>query len=78
MLHFRSIHNAAVWFLENDPGTSITEYCIRQLVKSGTVPSIRVGKKYLVAVEALEEFFQASYSPTDKTISSARQVWQIH
>ena len=56
MLHTRTIREAAVWFKSQDPQTSLTETAIRTLVRSGKVPSVRVGKKYLVTLEALEEY----------------------
>ena len=54
MLHTRTIREAAVWFKSQDPQTCLTETAIRTLVRSGKVPSVRVGKKYLVTLEALE------------------------
>ena len=56
MLHTRTIREAAVWFKSRDPQTCLTETAIRTLVRSGKVPSVRVGKKYLVTLEALEAY----------------------
>lgn len=56
MLHTRTIREAAVWFKSQAPQTCLTETAIRTLVRSGKVPSVRVGKKYLVTLEALEEY----------------------
>lgn len=56
MLHTRTIREAAAWFKSQDPQTSLTETAIRTLVRSGKVPSVRVGKKYLVTLEALEMY----------------------
>ena len=56
MLHTRTIREAAVWFKSQDPQTCLTETAIRTLVRSGKVPSVRVGKKYLVTLEALEAY----------------------
>ena len=56
MLHTRTIREAAVWFKTQDPQTCLTETAIRTLVRSGKVPSVRVGKKYLVTLEALEMY----------------------
>ena len=56
MLHTRTIREAAVWFKSQDPQTCLTETAIRTLVRSGKVPSVRVGKKYLVTLEALEMY----------------------
>ena len=56
MLHTITIREAAVWFKSQDPQTCLTETAIRTLVRSGKVPSVRVGKKYLVTLEALEAY----------------------
>ena len=60
MLHPRTIKDAAAWFKAQDPGTALTETAIRRLVRSGEVPSARVGKKYIVSVEALEAYLAGS------------------
>ena len=54
MLHTRTIREAAAWFKSQDPQTCLTETAIRTLLRSGRVPCVRVGKKYLVTIEALE------------------------
>ena len=56
MLHPRTIREAAAWFKAQDPGTALTETAIRRLVRTGEVPSIRIGRKYLVSLEALESY----------------------
>ena len=56
MLHTRTIREAAVWFKSQDPQTCLTETAIRTLVRGGKVPSVKVGKKYLVTLEALEAY----------------------
>lgn len=75
--HPRTIRDAAAWFKTRDPGTAITEYRIRQLVVSGTVPSVMVGRKYLVTIEALEEYFSTPTPSEIKPVSAARQVYKI-
>ena len=56
MLHPRTIKEAASHFKAQDPGTALTETAIRRLVRSGTVPCSRIGRKYLVTLEALEDY----------------------
>ena len=62
MLHPRTISEAAAWFKAQDPETALTETAIRRLVRSGEVPSVRVGRKYLVNLEALESYLSGSVS----------------
>ena len=56
MLHTRTIREAAAWFKSQDPGSALTESAIRTLIRTGTIPAARVGKKYLVTLEALEAY----------------------
>ena len=56
MIHTRTIKEAAAYFKEVDPQTALTEYAIRTLLRTGKVPCVRVGKKYLVTIEALEAY----------------------
>lgn len=65
------------FFHQCDPETAITEYRIRQLVVSGTVPSTKVGRKYLVTIEALENYFNTPTPIIAKPISTAQQVYKI-
>ena len=34
-----------------DPGTALTRTALRRLVTSGTIPSVRIGRKYLVNID---------------------------
>ena len=56
MIRTRTIREAAAYFREADPHTSLTETAIRTLLRTGAVPSARVGRKYLVTMEALEAY----------------------
>ena len=56
MVRTRTIKEAAAYFRKNDPQTCLTETAIRTLLRTGAVPSIRVGKKYLVSLEALDAY----------------------
>ena len=56
MVRTRTIKEAAAYFHAEDPQTCLTETAIRTLLRSGAVPSVRVGKKYLVSLDALEGY----------------------
>ena len=47
MVRTRTIKEAAVYFRDADPQTSLTETAIRTLLRTGAVPSIRVGRSTL-------------------------------
>ena len=54
-MRMRTIREAAAYVRQTDPETALTETAIRRFVVSGTLPSVRVGQKYLVALENLEK-----------------------
>ena len=62
----RTIREAASYFRETDPQTCLTETAIRRLIGSGAVPSVRVGRKYLVTVEVLEAYLSGTTQPPVK------------
>ncbi len=76
MVRTRTIREAAAYFQEADPHTCLTETAIRTLLRTGAVPSARVGKKYLVTIEALEAYLNGSVKP-EKSVKTAPGKWQI-
>ena len=80
MVHTRTIREAAAYFREKDPQTCLTETAIRTLLRTGVVPSARIGKKYLVTVEALEAYLKGEAAPVVQVQPSQnrqKKVWQI-
>ncbi len=59
MCKIRSIKQAADYFKELDPDTQITEYTLRKLVSSGTIPSVKSGNKNLVNLDQILEVFSS-------------------
>ena len=56
MRRMRTIDEAAAFVRQADPGTALTKTALRRLVASGQIPSVRVGAKYLVDLNAIDEF----------------------
>lgn len=54
-MRIRTIKEAAAYVRQVDPDTALTETAIRRFVLNGTLPSVRVGQKYLVSLENLEK-----------------------
>ena len=79
MIRTRTIREAAAYFKERDPNTCLTETAIRTLLRNGAVPCARVGKKYLVAIEALEIYLAGSLSKNTETppLNSGGRRWAI-
>lgn len=47
----RTASNIVAEIKAMDPGTEVTEYWVRQLIKSGSVPVVRAGNKALVNLD---------------------------
>ena len=77
MIRTRTIREAAAYFKERDPNTCLTETAIRTLLRNGAVA--RVGKKYLVTIEALEIYLAGSLSKNAETppLSNGGRRWAI-
>lgn len=78
MIRTRTIKEAAAYFQENDPQTCLTETAIRTLLRTGAVPCVRVGRKYLVTIEALETYLAGS-TGAEKVLAaqSSAGKWRI-
>ena len=60
MLKMRTIKEAYRTILRDDPHTALTLCAIRRLVNEGTIPSIRVGRKILLNLDALIAYLSTS------------------
>lgn len=56
MAQMRSISQLYDEIKRMDPDTALSKTAIRRLVTSGRIPSVRIGQKYLVALEAVEAY----------------------
>lgn len=59
MRRMRSILEAYQEIVENDPCTAITLTSFRRLIREGKIPCIYIGKKRLVSMEDVFEFFDS-------------------
>lgn len=55
----RTVHEAAEEMKRLDANTAVTEYHIRRLVLDGVLPRIKAGKKYLINLDRLIEYFDS-------------------
>jgi hypothetical protein len=62
MVKIRSLREALFYIKSLDNDTGISGNAIRMLVVSGKVPSFKVGKKYLVNVDMLLQYFEEKLS----------------
>lgn len=42
----------------NDPGTALTKTALRRLVTTGQIPSVKIGTKYLIDLDAVDRYLQ--------------------
>lgn len=57
-MRMRGLNEAFDEIRRSDPGTALTKTALRRLVTTGQIPSVRVGVKYLVSVEAVERYLE--------------------
>lgn len=41
-----------------DPGTALTRTALRRLVTTGAIPSVRIGRKYLINIDTVWSFLR--------------------
>ena len=73
----RTIRQAAAYFAEHDPETCLTETALRTLIRQGRIPSSRVGKKYLVDLDAVSQYFAGCTAKSDSHLKKELTVWHI-
>ena len=74
MQHTRTIKAAAAHYKTVHLSTSLTEYAIRTLVRTGRVPGVSVGKEYRVTLGVLENHLSGN-APTSDPLRN--QDWRI-
>ena len=66
MTRMRTIAEAIQEVKKADPQTAFTQTALRRMLKTGELPSIRAGAKYLVNLDILFDYLNnpAAYQPT--------------
>jgi excisionase family DNA binding protein len=72
----RTIGEAIAAIRDADPQTAFTQTALRRMIKTGEVPSVRVGTKYLVNLDTLVDYLSnpTVQSPKITTINGIRSV----
>ena len=60
MARMRTIEQAYDIIHTNDPDSAVSMWLIKNLVKTGAIPCIKSGKKYLINFDALEAYLSGS------------------
>ena len=58
---------------EQDPDTCLTETALRRMVITGEIPSVRVGKKYLIDIDHVGEHLRGT-TTAQVSKSGIRQI----
>ena len=53
-MRMRGIEEGFKEIKANDPGTALTKTALRRLVTTGQLPSVKIGTKYLIDLDAVE------------------------
>jgi len=67
MTKMRTIDQAHDYLMEKDSETALSKTALRRLVICGEIPSVKVGKKYLINLEILEKFLSLDKNITAQT-----------
>lgn len=70
----RTIEQAAAWLMESDPETALTKTALRRLVVTGQLPSVRVGQKYLIALETLDDYLAGTIPLSLQVTPNIRRI----
>lgn len=62
MSKLRTLPKAYDYFKEKDPDSALTKNYFRTLVKTGAIPSVRLGKNFLIDVETLDQHIAKAFS----------------
>ena len=62
MPKLRSLPRAYEFVKEQDPDSALTKNYFRTLVKTGAIPSVRLGKNFLIDVETLDQHIAKAFS----------------
>jgi len=70
----RTISEAAAWLRQADPESAFTKTALRRLVVTGQLPSVRVGQKYLLDLDALTGFLSGRTAAQTEAAGVIRRV----
>lgn len=70
----RTIDEAYGEILKSDPQTSITKTAFRRFVRTGKIPSVKIGRKTFVNLEAVARFFSCGIEPSEPTPTTPTTV----
>lgn len=73
----RTISEAVSEIRAEDPHTAVTPYRIRQLILTGSLPSVRAGNKYLVNLDLLLEYLNQPTADKFRQADTKEEIGKI-
>lgn len=76
MTRMRTIDQAFDYVRSTDSETALTKTALRRLVVTGKLPSVKVGQKYLISLDRLDEFMYGEVDRPleNKTVNGIRRL----
>lgn len=68
-MRMRTIREAHKDLKASDPNSGLGLTTLYRLVSEGTIPSVRVGKKYLIDLDKLEDYLKGGPAPAGEVRS---------
>ena len=73
-MRLRTLEQAHAELLAVDPNCALARTALRRMVITGQIPSVRVGAKYLVDIDRLQEYLFPSEEDKPKVAGKIRPV----
>lgn len=71
----RTVQQCAAFFKEQDPGCCIGEWCIRQLVNQGKIPVCRSGRRILINLDMLIDYFATGTADQETEPATVTRIY---
>ena len=70
----RTINQAIALIKAQDKDSCLTKNALRQFIINNQLPACRIGKKYLINMEVLEDFLQGNIMPIASQVGVIRKL----
>lgn len=73
----RTVLQCYKYFKQQDPETSISEYYLRRLIKSGEIPIFNTGTKVLINLDKLIEYLNSELEEDQQELEGYGKIRRI-
>lgn len=71
----RTVQQCAAFFKEQDPDCCIGEWCIRQLVNKGKIPVCRSGRRILINLDTLIDYYAVGETDQETEPATVTKIY---